>query len=71
MGFHRQIQPAALNRAQATAVVTRFVAEELASFIRTIDPFGVDHDCLNPAGHHFIGSCGDVACVHCAKVVWS
>jgi hypothetical protein len=37
------------------------------------DPFGIDDPCPNNAGgpHRFIGSCGDVACVHCAKVVWS
>jgi hypothetical protein len=34
------------------------------------DPFGIDHDCINPAGHDFIAACGDVACCHCAKVVW-
>lgn len=34
------------------------------------DPFGIDHDCLNPAGHQFINSCGDIVCPHCAKVVW-
>lgn len=70
MGFHRQGQPAALDRAGLTAVVTRLMAEELAFIIRTADPFGIDHDCLNPAGHDFIASCGDVACRHCAKVVW-
>jgi len=35
------------------------------------DPFGIDNDCLNPAGHDFIAACGDVVCCHCAKVVWS
>lgn len=64
-GFHRQVQPAAFDRATVTAIVTRLVAEE------TPDPFLIDNDCLNPAGHHFIASCGDVACVHCAKVAWS
>jgi hypothetical protein len=34
------------------------------------DPFGVDHDCLNPAGHHPIVSCGDIVCRHCPKVFW-
>jgi hypothetical protein len=37
-----------------------------------VDPFGIDNVCpLNPTGHQFIGSCGDVVCVHCTKVVWS
>jgi hypothetical protein len=71
MGFHRIPQPAALDRAQLTGVVRSFVALEVAFAERTADPFGIDHDCPNPAGHHFIGSCGDVACVHCAKVAWS
>lgn len=34
------------------------------------DPFGIDHDCLNPAGHDFIATCSDVVCCHCAKVAW-
>lgn len=71
MGFLRQGQPQTLDRASLTAVVTRFVAEELAFITRTADPFSIDHDCLNPAGHDFIAACGDVACCHCAKVVWS
>lgn len=71
MGFHRQGMPQALDRAQATAVVTRFLADEIAHLTRTADPFLIDHDCLNPAGHHFIGSCGDVACVHCGRVSWA
>jgi hypothetical protein len=71
MGFHRQGQPAALDRAGLTAVVIRFLAEEIAFASRTSDPFGIDHDCLNPAGHDFISACGDVVCCHCGKVVWS
>lgn len=35
------------------------------------DPFLIDHDCRNPAGHDFIAACGDVVCPHCAKVAWS
>lgn len=34
------------------------------------DPFGIDHNCTNPAGHDFISSCGDVACVHCGRIAW-
>ncbi len=70
MGFNRTIQPQALDRAAVTAVVTRLVAEELAFERRTADPFGIAHDCLNPKGHDFIASCGDVVCAHCAKVAW-
>lgn len=69
MGFHRQPQPASLDRAAVTAAITRFVAEEVCFAARTADPFLIGHDCLNPTGHAFIGSCGDVVCVHCARVV--
>ena len=72
MGFHRQSQAAALDRAGIAATVSAFVAEEVAFANRTSDPFWVDDPCpFNPTGHQFIGSCGDVACCHCAKVVWS
>lgn len=68
MGFHRQGMPAALNRAQATAVVTRIYAEELAHLRRTADPFLVENDCLDPAGHDFIPSCGRLVCPHCSRI---
>lgn len=32
------------------------------------DPFGIDHDCLNPTGHAFIGNCREVVCQHCARI---
>jgi hypothetical protein len=35
-----------------------------------VDPFGVDHDCLNPAGHDPIATCREIVCCHCAKVFW-
>ena len=70
MGYHRTLPPPSLDRAAVAAVVTRLVAEELAFERRTADPFAIAHDCLNPTGHDFIASCGDVACVHCAKVAW-
>lgn len=71
MGFLRQGQPQALDRKGVTAVVTRLLAEEIAYLTRTADPFRIEHDCLNPGGHDFIGACGDVVCCHCGKVVWS
>jgi hypothetical protein len=71
MGFHRQGMPAVLDRAAVTAVITRYVAEELAFLNRTADPFGIAHDCRNPAGHDFISSCGDLACVHCGRIAWA
>lgn len=67
-GFLRQGQPAALDRGAVTATITRFVADEIAHLARTSDPFAVDHDCVNPSGHDFIGSCGSVVCPHCARV---
>ena len=74
-GFLRQRQPVALDRAALTGIVRRFVAEEMGTLtvhLFTLDPFGVDDPCpFNPTGHVFIGSCGDVACIHCARVVWS
>ena len=68
MGFHRLGQPAAFDRAALRGIVEPIVAQEVAFAARTADPFGIDHDCINPTGHDFIGSCGDVACVHCARV---
>jgi hypothetical protein len=70
MGFHRQGQPALLTRAEVVTVALQCIAEELAFAAGTADPFAIDHDCLNPAGHHFISSCGAVVCLHCEKVVW-
>lgn len=67
MGFHRHPQPAAVTR----AVLHDLIEQRLADFMPPADPFGIDHDCLNPAGHDFIASCGVVVCVHCSKVVWS
>ena len=70
-GFTRGTQPAALDRKAITAVVSRFLAVEIAEANSGRDPFGLDDICpFNPAGHHFIGSCNDVVCCHCAKVVW-
>ena len=68
MGFHRTLQPRPLDRAAMTEVIARIVAEEVAFVVRTSDPFGVDHDCLNPAGHDFIASCSEIACRHCGRL---
>lgn len=70
MGFHRQIQPASLDRRGGTVIVTRFVADEVAFARRTVDPFGVAHNCLNPKGHEPIACCGEVVCCHCGQVFW-
>lgn len=72
MGFLRQGMPPSHDRAAISAAITRFVAEEMIAAVNAAtDPFLIDHDCVNPAGHHFIGSCGDVVCVHCTRVAWS
>lgn len=70
-GYLRTPQPTSLDRAAVTAVVTRFVADEIAHLDRTADPFRIEHDCVNARGHDFIAACGDVVCCHCGKVVWS
>ena len=70
MGFYRQGQPSALDRAGVCAVVTRILCDDLGFEVRAADPFRIEHDCTNTSGHHFIASCGDVVCCHCGKVVW-
>jgi hypothetical protein len=54
--------------AQTNEINDSLVAQELAFEARTADPFFLAHDCLNPAGHDFIGSCGEVVCCHCARL---
>jgi hypothetical protein len=72
MGFQRKIQPAALDRSGVAATIRPFIAEEIAFATRNVDPFLVDDPCpFNPAGHRFTGSCGDVVCLHCARIVWA
>lgn len=69
-GFTRTKQPQPLTRAQAIAILQPRATEEIAAILAGQDVFGIDHDCLNPAGHDAIASCGDVVCPHCAKVFW-
>jgi hypothetical protein len=70
-GFTRQGRRPARSRAEIAAVVSTFLsAEDLGLVQRTQDPFGLDHDCINPGGHDAIASCGEIVCVHCAKVFW-
>jgi hypothetical protein len=70
MGFYRTGQPRAFDRASAIAYLTPRLAEEIAFANRAADRFGFE--CVDPGGHVFIGSCGDVVCMHegCGKVVW-
>ena len=47
-------------------------AEEIAAAaLASADPFELDHDCINPAGHQPVPSCGEVVCFHCARIIWS
>jgi hypothetical protein len=77
MGFHRQIQPAAHDRKSLHFVVEREMADLLATDMSCAavmaeqDPFGIDNDCTNPAGHYPIRSHGEIVCPHCSKVLWS
>jgi hypothetical protein len=44
---------------------------DLSSTALTVaDPFGIDHDCINPEGHRPIADCSEVVCVQCGKVFW-
>jgi len=70
MGFHRIKPPQALDRAAIRAEVIPLLTAELAFLERTTDPFGIEHGCVNPAGHVAIQSCGAIVCAHCAKVFW-
>jgi hypothetical protein len=51
------------------AMLCEMLAEEGVPLERP-DPFGIDHDCLNPTGHAFIGSCSDLVCQHCGRIAW-
>jgi hypothetical protein len=64
-------------QSHARRVVDHLIGEETermtqdAAFIAaTADPFLVENDCLNPAGHEPAMSCGAIVCRHCAKVFW-
>lgn len=49
----------------------RETEEIAAAALASADPFELDHDCINPAGHQPITSCGEVVCFHCARIIWS
>ena len=46
------------------------VVEPPADLIDPPDPFGIDHDCSNPAGHYPVRMHGEIVCPHCSKVIW-
>jgi hypothetical protein len=69
MGYPRNIQSGALNHGADGAIIIDFITEgDVATVLRTADPFGIAHDCINPAGHDPIASCGEVVCRHCARI---
>ena len=69
MGFHRIPQPRAISVFRAEVI--SLLAQEQAFIERTADPFGIEHGCVNPAGHAVITSCGEIVCAHCSKAFWS
>ena len=50
--------------------IEREIPIDVPQTCTSADPFGLDHDCLNPAGHQFVAVCSDVVCIHCARVAW-
>ncbi|HYM31829.1 MAG TPA: hypothetical protein VEU47_11040 [Candidatus Cybelea sp.] len=69
MGFLRQRQPQAFNRAAAISFLNGLIAEELAFIRRGGAPFAIeDGGCINPAGHYPIADCRQVVCCHCARI---
>lgn len=67
MGFHRQPQPATLDR----ATLHDLIEERLAELMEPHDPFLIEGACpQSQGGHQAISSCGDVVCLHCSKVFW-
>lgn len=71
MGFHRTAQRSALDRDALRTLLAPVVEDELAFIARTIDPFNVDNDCTNQAGHFPVRDHTQIVCVHCSKVIWS
>lgn len=47
----------------------RETEEIVAAALASADPFELDHDCINPAGHQPVPSCGEVVCFHCARII--
>lgn len=70
MGYLRQGQPAALDRAGLTTIVSRVVAEELETLPVSSFRVGIVHGCCNPKGHDFVADCGGIICLHCGSVAW-
>jgi len=75
MGFYRAGQPMALNRSEVRAHVENLLGDLLLAEnapLTRADPFLVDDVCeFNGGGPHvFTGSCGDVVCLCCGKIVW-
>lgn len=59
IGIHHEVE----------AFLCETVADD-ATPLDPADPFGIDHDCLNPAGHAFISDCSELVCHHCGRIAW-
>lgn len=71
MGFHRHVQPAAPPIViHIDDAVEEIIQQMIEEALPPREPFNIEPDCFNPAGHHFISSCSDIVCVHCARIAW-
>jgi hypothetical protein len=52
------------------SIVSEFLADEIADLIDPPDPFLIDHDCSNAAGHYPVRMHGEIVCPHCSRVIW-
>lgn len=59
-----------LDLIERTTIRTEAIEPPLPTCTQA-DPFLIDHDCINPRGHQPIPSCGEIACFHCARIIWS
>lgn len=70
MSFNRRPTHAVRAHAQGAGVVHLVTRADIARIEREQDPFGIALSCTNPAGHQPTASCGEIVCVHCARVFW-
>mgnify|MGYP000149080233 CR=1 FL=1 len=72
----QQLDDLAIMAARMREYVTRPTSDQYEALMDEMrdvwstpaDPFGIDHDCENAAGHQFESICGDVICVNCARL---
>ncbi len=51
-------------------ILADLLDEDRISAATPPDPFLIDHDCINPAGHYPVRMHGEIVCPHCSKVIW-